>query len=258
MRRFTVMRWLAIFLAAWGLSGCGTESDGEPRMDAEHALALAKVRTELAAAYYARAQYSVALEEVAKAMRADSGYAPAYNVRGLVHMALLEDAEAESDFRRALDLDPANSDTHNNYGWFLCQRGREGESVKHFLTAAKDPLYETPATAWLNAGICSKKAGQLQDAGIYLQRALVLQPDLPKALVELAGLAFINGDYAGAKSSFARFEKAASAPLTAENLFLAVRIERKLGNRVAENGYAARLKKGFPDSRESKMLGQLR
>jgi len=250
------MKWLAICLMAGGMAGCASEPG--QHFDAAHAEAVAKARTELAAAYYARAQYSVALEELAKALHADSDYAPAYNVRALVHMALREDAQAEDDFKRSLNIEPGNSDAHNNYGWFLCQHGREREGVKHFLSAASDPLYTTPGKAYLNAGVCSQKIGAMSDAGMYLQRALVLQPDQPEALVGLAEVAFVSGDYADAQSYFGRFEKVSSAPLTAGNLFMAVRIEHKLGNRNAESGYAMRLKKNFPESREAKLLGQIR
>jgi type IV pilus assembly protein PilF len=249
------MKWFVTFIAVWGLAGCASQSN---QPDASRAEAIAKARTELAAAYYARAQYGVSLEELANALRADSSYAPAYNVRGLVHMALRENTEAENDFKRSLNLDSSSSDAHNNYGWFLCQNGREREAVKHFLIAASDPLYTTPGKAYLNAGVCSKKVGELQDAEMYLQRAMILQPNLPEALVGLADAAFIRGDYASAKTYFRRFEQASSAQMSVENLLLAVRIEHKLGNRNAESGYATQLKKNFPDSREAKLLGQIR
>lgn len=251
------MKWFAIFLAVWGLAGCASDG-GEQKMDATRANTLAKVRTELAASYYERKQYDVAREELAKALHADSDYAPAYNMRGLLHMTLREDAEAESDFKRSLSLDSENSDAHNNYGYFLCQHGRERDAVKHFLIATQDPLYTTPGRAYLNAGVCSKKAGETQDAVTYLQRALILQPGSPDVLIELAEVAFINGDYPSAKSYFGRVEQTANVKLSAENLLLAVRIEHKLGNRNMESGYAMKLRKNFPDSRETKMLGQIR
>ncbi len=257
MNRLSIMKWLAMALAIGSLAGCASSS-GNKQLDPEHARALAKVRTELAADYYGRKQYSIALEELEKATRADSRYAPAYNVRALIHMALLEDSEAETDFRHSLDLEPANSETLNNYGWFLCLHGREREGIQHLLAAAKDPLYDTPAAAYLNAGICSKKMGQLQDAERYLQRSMILQPDLSAALFEMADVAYTAGDYARAKSNFMRYEKAVGGKLSAENLFLAVRIEHKLGYRNTEAAYAARLRKEFPDSRESVLLGQIR
>ena len=135
------------------------------------------MHTELAGLYYQRAQFGVALEELNNALQADRDYAPAYSVRGLVHMALREDKEAEADFKRSLRLDNTDSDTHNNYGWFLCQRGRANESIEQFMAAIKNPLYTTPGLAYLNAGLCSRKAGNNKDAEDFLQKALLVQPD---------------------------------------------------------------------------------
>ena len=42
----------------------------------------------------------------------------------------------------------------------------------------------------------------------------------------------------------------------AESLWLALRIERKLGNREAEAGYASQLRRRFKDSAEYKSLLQ--
>jgi type IV pilus assembly protein PilF len=251
------MRQFVIVLLFLGLAGCATESDNPPNLDPQKAHASAKAHTELAAAYYERSQYKIALDELAKAIHADSQYAPAYNVRGLVHMTLLENGEAEQDFRHSLEIDSANSDTHINYGWFLCQRGREKDAIGHFMIAAKDPLYPAPEKAYLDAGICSKMAGHIQDAETYLQRALLMRPELPEALVQLAEVSFINGDYAGAKSYLMRFERT-KTPLTAENLLLAVRIERGLGNRRAQAAYSAQLSRNFPDSREAQLLKQIK
>jgi len=130
----------------------------------ERAHNIAKIHTELAAAYFERKQYAVALQEIGVAMQADASYAPIYNVSGLIRMALREDEQAEADFRRGLKLDPDSSETHNNFGWFLCQRGHERESIQQFLSALKNPLYATPETAYANAGICARKVGDLQAA----------------------------------------------------------------------------------------------
>lgn len=258
MKWLSNMKWPALALVLSVLAGCASSSNSTPPMDAERARTLAKVRTELAADYYGRKQYAIALEELDKAMHADSQYAPAYNVRALIHMALLEDSEAEADFRRSLGLESGNPETHNNYGWFLCLHARERDGIQHLLTAAKDPLYATPAAAYLNAGICSKKIGQLQEAETYLQRAMILDPNLAATLAEMADLAYTAGDYARAKSNFMRYEKAVGGKLSAENLFLAVRIDHKLGYRNTEAAYATRLRREFPDSREAVMLGQIR
>jgi type IV pilus assembly protein PilF len=203
--------------------------------------------------YYERAKYAFALEEVAIALKKDSDYAPAYSVRGLINMALLEDEQAERDFKHSLDLDDSSSAAHNNYGWFLCQRGREMESVKQFMAAVKNPLYTTPEKAFLNAGLCSKKAGKMNEAESYLKRALLLQPKMPEALLGMAELSFAKADYAGAKSYFMRFSQG-GPEMTAANLLLAIRIEHKMGDRNSEASYKVQLRKRFPDSRETQLM----
>jgi len=119
----------------------------------------------------------------------------------------------------------------------------------------KNPLYETPELAYLNLGVCSRKAGMVKEAAGNLQRALVLHPDMPGALYSLAGLSYDSGDYAGAKSYFRRFSQV-SPELTAEQLLLAVRIERKVRDRNSEASYALQLRKRYPDSRETQLLSQ--
>ena len=255
------MRLFAIALLFLGLAGCASQPSNDSldsgTQEMTRAQAIAKVHTELAAAYYQRHQYAVSLDELATALKYESDYAPAYNVRGLVYMQLMEDQKAEQDFQHSLRLDPHNSETQNNYGWFLCQRDHAQDSIRHFLKAVKNPLYSTPERAYVNAGVCSQKAGDLKKAELYLKRALVLAPNMPDALVGLAGVDYAKGDYAGARSYFLRFEQWNNAPLTAADLWLAVRIERKLNDANTEASYAFQLRKNYPDSRETQLMLQV-
>jgi len=229
------------------LAGCGTPSGGV------NSNASAKVHTELAGMYFEMGKHGVALEEIELALRANRDYAPAYNVRALVHMALREEKEAEEDFQKSLRLDNTDSDAHNNYGWFLCQHDRAKESIPQFMAALKNPLYQTPARAYLNAGLCSRKAGNNKDAEEFLQKALQLQPGQTQALLALAELSFANGDYFAAKRYITMVaEKPGS--LNAEQLWLALRIARKNSDRNAESSYGMQLRKLFPESRETQML----
>ena len=258
------MHKLIVWLLVWSfslacLAGCGTPSGGahSNKSSANKASAnkSAQIHTELAGLYFERAQAGVALEEIELALQADSDYAPAYNMRGLVHMSLREDSEADADFQKSLRLDPGDSDTHNNYGWFLCQRGREKESIAHFMAAVKNPLYATPARAYLNAGLCSQKAGNNKDAEDFLKKALQVQPGLSQALLSVAELSFVNHDYAQAKNYFAKFSEN-NDNLTAEQLWLAVRIERKVNDRNAEASYSLQLRKRYPDANETRLLNE--
>jgi type IV pilus assembly protein PilF len=246
MDKFTALP-IILTLALVMLAGCSTTSE------VSHSTKSAQVHTELAGLYFARAQSGIALDEIEKALQADSDYAPAYSVRGLVHMSLREDKEAEEDFKKSLRLDKTDSETHNNYGWFLCQRGREKESIPHFMAAVKDPLYQTPGRAYLNAGLCSQKIGNVSDAEEFLQKALLVQPGMPQALLAMAQLSFAKGDYATAKRYFARYSEN-NENLSAEQLWLAVRIERKVGDRNSEASYGMQLRKRFPDANETQLL----
>jgi type IV pilus assembly protein PilF len=236
------------------LAGCaGGGQTVTPQQTNERARNSAKVHTELAGLYFERSQMGIALSEIDLALQADHNYAPAYNVRGLIHMSLREDKEADEDFLQSLRLDKADSDAHNNYGWFLCQRGREQESIPHFMAAVKNPLYATPERAYLNAGLCFQKSGNFKDAEDFLQRALRVQPDLPQAAFAMAEIKYAEAEFVAAKKYFAIFSQGNEA-LTSAQLWLAVRIERRAGNGNAEASYALQLRQRYPDARETQLL----
>ncbi len=210
----------------------------------------AKIHTELASLYFQEGNMAVALEELRIAQSADPRYAPAYSVRGLVHAYLRENDLAEAQFRRALELTPNDAQVNNNYGWFLCQIGKERQSIAYFLNALKSPLYETPDLAYANAGRCAFAAGDLDGAESYLQQAIRLSRDggfSPR--LQLAALQYKRGNLEEARRQVNGVLNSMGQP-SAEALWLALRLERKLGNRSAESTMAAQLRNRFPNSRE--------
>lgn len=210
----------------------------------------AKIHTELAAAYYQAGNMAVALDETRIALEADPESVQALSVRGLVHAQLKENAKAEDDFRRALKIAPKNPDVNNNYGWFLCDIGQPRQSIQYFLNALKDPLYETPEVAYANAGSCAMKAGDLDGAQNYLLEALRLSRNsAPATRYKLAELLYQRGNLDEAKVYLGEAIKAMEPP-SAEALWLAVRLERKLGNKAGEGNYASQLRGRYPTSKE--------
>lgn len=87
----------------------------------------------------------------------------------------------------------------NNYGWFLCNTGKEKESIEYFRRAINDPLYQTPALAHLNAGTCYARINELDLAEDYIRKTLRYMPDNPQALLQLANISYKRGNYDAAK-----------------------------------------------------------
>lgn len=212
----------------------------------------ARIHTELASAYFEHGNMGVALEELRIAIAADPTYAPAYNVLGLVHMDLRENDAARRNFEQALALSPGDPDINNNYGWFLCRTGREDRSISYFLAALKNPLYKTPARSYVNAGLCSMNKEDTRDAIAFFERALRNDPNNLLALLNLASVQYKRGQLEVARDLIKRFNKLIEP--TAESLWLALRIEHKLGDKAAENSLGTQLRRRFAGSPEYQKL----
>jgi type IV pilus assembly protein PilF len=212
----------------------------------------ARIHTELAAAYYSRGSMAVALEELRTAAAADPTYASTYSMFGLVYMDLRETKLARQNFEHGLELSPNDPDINHNYGWFLCQTGHETESIRYFLRAIANPLYPTPWRSYTAAGVCSMRKDKLGDAEQFFQHALKLQPNEPMALLQMGEIRYRDGKMTEARDYVSRFNALVSP--TAESLWLALRVEHKLGERLAEAKLASQLRHRFPGSRESQAL----
>ena len=161
---------------------------------------------------------------------------------------------AEQNFQRALQINPFDSDTHHNFGGFLCQRKRTDEGIRHLMAALKNPLYQSPDKSYASAGVCSLNLGDVKGAEDYFQKALRIRPNQPNALLGLADVSYRAGNTQVAKNFLTRFMQVAQSD--AETLWLGVRIERKLGDRDAEASYSAQLRRRFPESKEAKALAE--
>ena len=255
----TTKKTCLIILAA--LAGCATTPTQEATAPHETGTIVgevgdprnrARVHTELASLYFERGNMGVALEELRIAAAADPAYAPAHAMFGLVYMDLRENQLAEQSFERALKLAPNDADINHNYGWFLCQTKREQASIKYFLQALRNPLYPTPWRSYSAAGTCTMRTNNLKDAEEFFQRALKMEPDEPASLLQLGQIRYRQGKLDEARRLVSRFNKLVSP--SPESLWLALRVERKLGERVAEQAFANQLRRAYPTSQEYQQL----
>jgi type IV pilus assembly protein PilF len=210
----------------------------------------ARLRMELAAGYFGRGQMTTALDEVKQAIVADPTYAEAYNLRGLIYSNLGDDKLAEESFRRALQLDPRDADSMQNYAYFMCQRKRYPESFAMFDQALAVPRYANSARTLLTKGVCQAFASQLADAEATLLRAAALDPASPAISVNLSEVLFKRGDFERARF-YIRKVNAIPGLQGAQTLWLAARIEQHLGNRNGAQELGEQLRRRFPDARET-------
>jgi len=254
---------LAVLLAACtttstttsaGQAPTAESTEGSVRTDAVDAAADAarrvEVRMELATAYYGRGQYSTALEEIKRVLAADPKLGAAYNLRGLVYSAMKDDARAEDSFRRALQVDPRDADALQNYGWFTCQRQRYAEADTLFRQALNVPGYPQQARTLMTQGVCQARAGDLQQAEGSMTRAYELDPGNPAAAIQLAEVLFKRNELERARF-YVRRVNTHPQYSNAQTLWLATRIEHRLGNRLGTQEFGNQLRTRFPQSREA-------
>lgn len=212
----------------------------------------AKVHAELGKLYFLEERFEVALDEARIALESDSTYAPAHNLTGLVYMALRKGELAEQSFRRALGLAANDPEINNDFGWFLCQTGRVKESLGHFQVALSNPLYQAPARALANAGMCALRNSNDRLAEGYFARALRLERGNQIALFWLADIDYRAKRFGDAQQKMKQLH--ATLEPTAQTAWLAVRIERKLGDREGEARFTSIMRRKHRDTPEYEMM----
>lgn len=219
-----------------------TESDESPERRR------ARIRLELAASYFEEGRTPIALDEIKQVLASDPGFAPAYNLRGLIYMRLADARQAEESFRRALSLDGRDGDTLHNYGWLLCQQNRHAEAQQAFNQALSNPTYAGRAKTFMAQGICLARAGRNEDAERSLARSYELDAANPVTGYNLARLLLLRGELSRAQFYIRRLNNSEFA--NAESLWLGIRVEQRIGDRVAMGQLAEQLRKRYPQSRE--------
>lgn len=214
----------------------------------------AAIRMQLAVDYYQQGQYRVALDELKEVLSNSPDLVDAYNMRGLIYMDMKDNQLAEESFLHAAKLAPNNADVANNYGWFLCQTDRERQALPYFEKVLQDPRYATAsqAKALNNAGICSLRLKDKVAAERYFMQGFRIDPGNPSINANIAKILYDRGEYDNALFYINRVVKA--DVMAADVLWLAIKIERKLGDQVAVGALSTQLRRRYPDSKEFEML----
>lgn len=241
---------LALMGCASGPGGDGMSAAGEPVTESDESpeRRRARIRLELASSYFEEGRTPIALDEIKQVLANDPSFAAAYNLRGLIYMRLADARLAEESFRRALALDGRDGDTLHNYGWLLCQQGRHPESQQAFNQALSNVAYTGRAKTFMAQGVCLARAGRNEEAERSLARSYELDAANPVTGYNLARLLMLRGELTRAQFYIRRLNNTELA--NAESLWLGIRVEQRMGDRVAQAQLAEQLKKRYPQSRE--------
>lgn len=234
------------------VAGVGPTGDGVEIMtasDEPDARRRARIRLELAVGYFEQGQTTIALDELKQSIAADPTFGEAYNLRGLIYMRLNDFRFSEESFRKALSINPQNSNIVHNLGWLLCQQARYPESMLLFSQALSNPQYGERAKTLMAQGLCQIGAGQTADAELSLLKSYEFDAGNPVSAYNLAKLLFQRDDFVRARFYVRRLNNSELA--NAESLWLGVKVERRMNNRDAMLQLATQLQKRFPQSREA-------
>jgi type IV pilus assembly protein PilF len=241
---------VASVLAACAAPKASPPEDLRTASDMTDADRRARLRLELASAYFGRGQPTTALDEVKQALVARPDMPEAYNLRGLIYASLGQPQLAEESFAHALQLKPTDADTMHNFGWFLCQERRYSEAAALFDRALQQPQYRDVPRTLLAKGLCEARAGQLTQAERTLTRSYELDPANPATAFNLGEVLYRLGEYERARFYLRRVNSQPGAA-NAQTLWLAARIEHRLGNGAGVRSFGDQLQERFPQSAEA-------
>jgi Flp pilus assembly protein TadD len=124
-------------------------------------------------------QYEASLPEWRKAVELGPAEAAAHNNLGVALAETGKADEAIAQYTRALELSPRYPDAHNNLGETLARKGRADEAIAHFEKALEvDPQH---AGAQANLGALLARQGKTDQAIPHLQKAIEYKPDSVEA-----------------------------------------------------------------------------
>ncbi len=241
------MKVLCLLLAV-AISGCVATNlaPGKTASDA------ATVNMQLAIEYLRLGKLATARDFIERALKQDSDNASVQMAAGLIYERLGENDKAHHAYAESERLSKGDPDVQNTYAGYLCRTHHAAEGEKLFAEVIKNPLYQTPEVAMVNAGVCLEGSGDDAGADRYFRRALAIRPNMPEAMLESGVVALHRNDPRQAVAIVQRYLQV--NPPTSEILWLGLRAAHSLGDENAAAAYAQRLQTQFPASAEAQLM----
>ncbi|MFK7886018.1 MAG: type IV pilus biogenesis/stability protein PilW [Gammaproteobacteria bacterium] len=245
-----MIRLLGVLVVLVGLTGCITEgADKTPKPSVQEA---SFANLNLGAAYLRKGDLESAVAKLQKAVDQDDRNTQAHATLALAYERMGFAEEAKAHYLKAVRYSNNDPVIDNMYGAYLCRNGDLEEAQPYLLRAARNPRYRTPEAAYANAGICAVRDKRWEEGEEFFRSALRINPRYVTALWQMASLSYERDRDLQARAFIERLAERTKLPSNA--LYLAHRVEQRLGNRRDADRYARELKENFPESRETTQL----
>lgn len=219
---------------------------------------VAKIRTQLAAQYIRERKLDFALQQLEVAMTADSRYAPAYDMMGVllqVEGSARNLARADEYFKKALAIDPNFSQARNNYGVYLSEMKKYNEAIAQFEIAGSTLGYEGRAASLENMGRAYLALKNTDKAKASFLRALDANRDRLDARVELTDIFLNENNLIFAKETYDEvLARAGNRQLPPRLLYQGIRIAIMQKATSQQQKLAQQLLALYPLSEEAKKV----
>jgi type IV pilus assembly protein PilF len=236
----------ALLLAVLGLAGCVTTTTGPEPASTE---ARVTARLDLARGYMENGEFDRARPALIRALELNPRSPEANVLMGLLNESQNDYVLAERHYRLALEVESDNAQALNNYGSFLFGRERYEEAVKVLRKLVENTDYRARSQAYENLGLAELKIGEVSRAEDALKRAIRLNFAQTRSSLELAVLAYEQGNYEAAQGYYDGFRT--QARQSPRSLCLGMKLAAKAGNSDQVSSYALALHNLFPDSPET-------
>jgi type IV pilus assembly protein PilF len=230
------------------LVGCVTTGNVNPLSTGKGREEARQAYIQLGLGYLQQGQTERAKAPLKKALEMDSSDPDANSALGLVFQAEGEPALADQYYNKALSSRPKDARILNNYGSFLYEQKRYKDAYERFEQAADDILYAERSRVFENLGMTATKLGDREAAREHFTKALRLNGQQPRALLEMAELSYEDRHYVPARDFYDRFSQLSEQ--NARSLLLGTRLAKIYDDRNKAASFGLQLKRLYPGTPE--------
>ena len=246
------MRMVILLIALAGCSSKAPVSNEAQAVPDE----LLQRQLDLGVGYLRQGDYQRAKEKLNRALQIAPRDSTVHATFGVIFQLEGEPELAEKYFKAAIRHDPQSAQARNSYGAFLFSEKRYEDAVVQLEKASQNRFYPNRPTVFENLGVAYVRLGDVEKAEYAFSRAIQLNPEQPRALIELADIRFNQQKYVESRELYSRHTKI--APSSAKRLWLCVRLARVFKNHNEEASCGEALEGIFPATSEYRQYQESR